>query len=184
VTVTTRKTGGQGLKTKAGYPARVVFKTKVGWVAVLTSEKGLKRITFPQPTAMQARKTLGAEMPDAPDITLFINTINRLKAYFLSKKTTFPDVCNLSEATPFQRRVWEITRRIPYGETRSYRWVAAQMGKENAARAVGQALAKNPIPIIIPCHRVLTSTGSLGGYSGGLGWKSFLLKLERKDATS
>lgn len=161
------------------YPTGVVFKTEAGWLAVLVSGKGLKSLTMPQPTARQARILLGAET--AGDPNLLEDTVKRLKNYFSGRKTTFSEVCDFGEATPFQRRVWEITRGIPFGETRSYRWVAAQMGQGNAARAIGQALARNPIPIIIPCHRVLASDGSLGGYSGGLEWKRFFLKLEAKD---
>jgi methylated-DNA-[protein]-cysteine S-methyltransferase len=162
----------------AVYPVYAVFVTEAGWMAVSFSEKGLKSLTLPQPTAAQARKLLGAETAENPD--LIKDTISRLKEYFSGRKTAFPEVCDLSEATPFQRRVWYITRKIPYGETRSYKWVGSRLGQENATRAVGQALARNPIPIIIPCHRVLASNGSLGGYSGGLKLKRFLLKLEAR----
>ncbi len=91
---------------------------------------------------------------------------------------SFPDELDLSTATPFQRQVWEKTRLIPYGETRSYSWVAEQIGKPGAARAVGQALGRNPLPIIIPCHRVVASDGKLCGFAGGLGMKRRLLSLE------
>jgi len=82
------------------------------------------------------------------------------------------------EATPFQRAVWEALRRIPYGEVRSYGWVAKAVGRPRAARAVGAACGANPWPIIVPCHRVIAADGSLGGYSAGLKWKRCLLKLE------
>ncbi len=104
--------------------------------------------------------------------------MERLRNYFGGHKVNFPDELDLSQATPFQREVWEITRLIPYGETRSYTWVAEQMGRPRALRAVGQALGRNPLPIIIPCHRVLTIDGKLGGYSGGLEMKKYLLSLE------
>jgi len=74
--------------------------------------------------------------------------------------------------------VWQLTRLIPYGETRSYTWVAEQLGKAGAVRAVGQALARNPLPIIVPCHRVVAKDGKLGGYSGGVEKKDYLLRLE------
>ncbi|MBI4787571.1 MAG: MGMT family protein [Chloroflexi bacterium] len=79
---------------------------------------------------------------------------------------------------PFQRAVLIAISKIPFGETRSYGWVAREIGQPNAARAVGQALHTNPIPIIIPCHRVIASDGSLGGYGGGLPMKAKLLQLE------
>ena len=87
------------------------------------------------------------------------------------------DKLDLDNATAFQRRVWRATQTIPYGQTRSYAWVADQINC-NSARAIGQALSKNPIPIIIPCHRVIKSDGSLGGFSAGLGLKEVLLDLE------
>jgi methylated-DNA-[protein]-cysteine S-methyltransferase len=89
----------------------------------------------------------------------------------------FPDKLDLSSATDFQRQVWRVTQTIPYGETRSYGWVAERLAKRGAARAVGQALARNRLPVIIPCHRVLASDG-LGGYSGGVGVKESLLRRE------
>jgi len=104
--------------------------------------------------------------------------MERFKTYFRGGKIIFPDELDLSGATPFQRKVWEITRLIPYGETRSYAWVAEQVNNPQAARAVGQALARNPLPIIIPCHRVITTNGKLGGFSGGVETKRRLLQLE------
>ena len=79
----------------------------------------------------------------------------------------------------FRRLVWEATRLIPYGETRSYGWVAKQIGKPHAARAVGQALGKNPFLIIVPCHRVIAGDGTLGGFGGGLEMKQTLLEMEK-----
>ena len=108
----------------------------------------------------------------------FDSLMERLKAYFSGCRTSFPDKLDLSRATHFQREVWEITRLIPYGETRSYAWVAEQIKKPKAVRAVGQALARNPLPIIIPCHRVRASDGDLGGFSGGIEVKRYLLSLE------
>ena len=108
--------------------------------------------------------------------------VESLQAYLNGKKVDFPVKLDLSTATPFQKSVWEAARSIPYSETRSYRWVAEKIGKPGAARAVGQALGKNPLPIIVPCHRVIASDGSLGGYSGGLDMKRNLLKLERSSS--
>ncbi|MDP6647629.1 MAG: MGMT family protein [Dehalococcoidales bacterium] len=108
----------------------------------------------------------------------------RLTPYFTGVQVAFPDKFDLGTATLFQRRVWETTQLIPYGETRSYRWVAERMGQPAAARAVGQALAKNPLPIIIPCHRVVTNNGKLGGFSGGLEMKRYLLRLEQPNPTT
>lgn len=83
------------------------------------------------------------------------------------------------KGTPFQQKVWSALLSIPYGETRSYKDIAIQIGKPNSSRAVGMANHENPIPIFIPCHRVISSDGSLGGYSGGLDVKMLLLKIEK-----
>jgi methylated-DNA-[protein]-cysteine S-methyltransferase len=98
------------------------------------------------------------------------------------KKTKIPiDWSKLNNITPFDRDVYMAALSIPFGQTRSYKWIANRIGKPNAARAVGQALKKNPFPLIIPCHRVVSSKpGSLGGFSLGLELKKELLDIERK----
>ncbi len=85
---------------------------------------------------------------------------------------------DLARGTKFRRRVWAELSRIPRGETRSYGEIADELGKRKAARAVGGACGANPIPVLIPCHRVLAASGSLGGFSGGLEWKRRLLAIE------
>jgi len=156
----------------------ITFTTDMGWVGILGSVKGLRNTTLPQPSAQEAQQLLG----DLNDATwtqhFFDDLIQRLKIYFGGHRVTFPDQLDLSGATTFQRQVWEITRLISYGETRSYAWVAEQIGQPGAVRAVGQALGKNPLPIIIPCHRVIASNGKLGGFSGGMEMKKHLLSLE------
>ncbi|MCZ6626311.1 MAG: MGMT family protein [Deltaproteobacteria bacterium] len=94
---------------------------------------------------------------------------------------SFSTPCDLGGLPPFTRAVLRITAQIPYGEVRSYRWVAQRLGKPNATRAVGNALARNPIPIIIPCHRVVRSDGTLGGFALGRDWKKGLLDLEKRN---
>ena len=101
-----------------------------------------------------------------------------LNAYFAGRRRSFTAPCDLGGLPPFTRAVLRITAGIPYGEVRSYRWVAERLGKPKAMRAVGNALARNPIPIIIPCHRVVRSDGALGGFALGLNWKRKLLDLE------
>jgi len=157
----------------------IISTTKMGWVGVSGSTEGLLCIVLPQRSAQQARRLLG-EMPGCvvQSDSWFGDLIQRLKTYFNGDKAAFSDELDLSGATPFQRRVWETARLIPYGETRSYAWVARQAGKAEAARAVGQALARNPLPVIIPCHRVIASDGKLGGFSGGVDMKRRLLRLE------
>ncbi|NLL90358.1 MAG: MGMT family protein, partial [Dehalococcoidales bacterium] len=98
--------------------------------------------------------------------------------YFKGAKVTFPERLDMSAATTFQREVWQATRTIPYGESRSYKWLAEKIGRPKATRAVGGALGKNPLPIIVPCHRVIGSNGDLTGFTGGLDIKIKLLELE------
>ncbi|MFF8960982.1 methylated-DNA--[protein]-cysteine S-methyltransferase [Streptomyces sp. NPDC014894] len=112
-----------------------------------------------------------------PDAAPFGETIRQLDAYFARELTDF-DVPMRLTGTPFQRRVWERLLAIPYGETRTYGELAHELGSPNASRAVGLANGKNPVSIIVPCHRVIGSTGSLVGYGGGLTRKQRLLAFE------
>ena len=157
----------------------ITFSTDMGWVGILASPKGLLGTTLPQHSAQEACQLLGANVSHATwSPHQFDDLMERLRTYFSGRKTTFPDEMDLSGVTPFQREVWAITRLIPYGETRSYTWAAEQMKKPEAVRALGQALSKNPLPIIVPCHRVTAKNGKLGGFSGGVEMKRYLLSLE------
>jgi methylated-DNA-[protein]-cysteine S-methyltransferase len=150
-----------------------------GWVGVLGSNSGLLKITLPQNSAREAERRLGDRVREAVrDDDFFGNLLERLGSYFAGKRPAFADELDLSAATAFQREVWRLARLIPYGETRSYGWVAERLGRAGAGRAVGQALGGNPLPVIVPCHRVVAKDGRLGGYSGGVARKKFLLKLE------
>ncbi len=140
------------------------------------------RTTLPQTSVEETRRLLGEELDHAePSRRLFGNLLARLKSYFEAERVDFPDALDLTGATPFQIKVWQATRLIPYGDNRSYRWVAERIGRPGAARAVGGALARNPLPIIIPCHRVVGSDGRLGGFRGGLEMKIRLLSLESRE---
>lgn len=103
----------------------------------------------------------------------------QLCRYFEGECVSFRVPLDLSGGTEFQRKVWRALQTIPYGQTRSYAWVAKKIGQPGAVRAVGAACGANPVPVMVPCHRVLRSDGSLGGFSAGLGWKKRLLALER-----
>jgi len=113
-----------------------------------------------------------------PDEDAFPEAVEQLAAYFAGERTSFDLDLELG-GTEFQRRVWSALQTIPYGETRSYRDIAAQVGAPSAFRAVGLANGRNPIGIIVPCHRVIGAGGSLTGYGGGLDRKRLLLELER-----
>jgi methylated-DNA-[protein]-cysteine S-methyltransferase len=114
----------------------------------------------------------------APDEQAFPDAVEQLDAYFAGQRTEFDLDLDLA-GTDFQRRVWAALRTIPYGETRSYGEIAKQIGAPGASRAVGLANGRNPIGIIVPCHRVIGASGSLTGYGGGLDRKRALLDLEQ-----
>jgi O-6-methylguanine DNA methyltransferase len=141
----------------------VNVNTALGTFAVRWSARGVTGLEFARrPGASALRHRLAIQ----------------LQRYAEGQRVRWSVPLDLSEGTAFQRKVWRILQQIPYGQTRSYAWVARRMGKPKAARAVGAACGANPIPVIIPCHRVVASDGSLGGYSAGLAWKRKLLRVE------
>jgi O-6-methylguanine DNA methyltransferase len=152
----------------------IVFRpTSLGPLCLYFTERGLTALEFdcPEPG------TDGP--PPQPSLLPMIDAVKKeLAAYFAGVPTDFAALTLDPRGTPFQLRVWQELRRIPRGETISYRELAARVGTPKASRAVGQANAANPIPLLIPCHRVIASDGSLGGYSSGLDRKRWLLKHE------
>ena len=158
---------------------RYVFETPLGWIGISATHKGLSRLTLPVTSFREAGELIGSKATcgqSPPDI--LAGTVGRIRKYLDGYQIEFTDAIDLAAVTEFRRTVLEITRSIPYGETRSYSWVAGQTGRPQAFRAAGQALGANPLPIIIPCHRVLAKDGSPGGYAGGTGLKRYLLRLE------
>ena len=159
---------------------KYIFSTVLGEMAVGGSERGLRFLVLlgDNPSAALESVAPVLELP-SPFESAAAKVINYLKGH----QVDFSEPLDFSGASNFQEKVWQITRLIPYGETRSYGWIAAQVGKPNAYRAVGQALGSNPLPIIIPCHRVIAANGGLGGFGGGLKMKAFLLHLEARQNT-
>jgi methylated-DNA-[protein]-cysteine S-methyltransferase len=156
-----------------------IVSTKFGWVGLVGSESGLVLLTLPKSSRKAALSEIKEFADDAVENTsAFGDLPYRLQRYFYGEEASFPDSLDLSGATDFQKAVWNATRSIPYGGIRTYTWVAQQIGSSHACRAVGGALARNPFPIIVPCHRVIASNGNPGGFSGGLALKKRLLKLE------
>jgi methylated-DNA-[protein]-cysteine S-methyltransferase len=119
---------------------------------------------------------------EAPQLELFRQTQAQLEEYFAHQRQHF-DLPLAPQGTEFQQRVWQILRKIPFGETISYGTLAQRVGQPNAARAVGAANGRNPISIIVPCHRVIAGNGKLTGYAGGIDRKQWLLKHERFSLT-
>ena len=155
----------------------VIFQTAAGWMGVRASEAGLTNIVLPKQSRQSVERELGVAPGSLADASL-ADLVRRFQAYFTGELVAFPDQLDLSRATPFQRAVWEAARLIPRGETRSYTWVAERAGRPLAVRATGGALGKNPLPVVVPCHRVIAANGSLGGFSGGLAMKRRLLDIE------
>ncbi len=161
-----------------------IFETPAGWMGVVASERGLRRTTLPQSTPEECFEQLGAYIDDAaPDAARFGTLKGKLTRYFDGAEISFADEpIDVNDASPFHQAAWQACRTIPKGETRTYKWLAAQAGNPLAPRAAGQAMARNRLAIIIPCHRVIASDGSLRGYGKGtsrLDLKQRLLDLER-----
>ncbi|MET7765919.1 methylated-DNA--[protein]-cysteine S-methyltransferase [Streptomyces sp. NPDC005393] len=156
-----------------------VVDSPVGPLTLVATDGALSGLYMTDQRHRPPQETFGT--PGAPDEAPFAETIRQLDSYFAGELTDF-DVPLQLTGTPFQRRVWAELRRIPYGETLSYGRLADRIGQPTASRAVGLANGKNPVGIIVPCHRVVGSTGSLTGYGGGLGRKRQLLDFESRDA--
>ncbi len=153
--------------------------TDIGWVGLAISTRGLRATTLPWTSRDEALREImatgAAEPASEADTGPLPDLIQALARGQRKGEHTTIDWDGLS---PFRQAVLEETMRIPFGETRSYGWLARHVGHPRAARAVGRVMATNPLPIVVPCHRVLAADGSLGGYSGGLPLKETLLKAE------
>ncbi len=158
-----------------------VFKTEMGWVGIAGRDGRISDLRLPVPTMGEAVAQIAAGTGEGfvESFDDFSGVAERIAAYFAGERTDFDCELDLSDRTEFHRRVWAKTREIPYGETRSYGWIADEVGCPAGPRAVGQAMATNPVPIIVPCHRVVRADGGLGGFSSGLRWKVRLLEMER-----
>ena len=153
-----------------GVQAYYTYETPIGEIMIASDGSYVTALRFAVPA--------GSEMKKAPD-ALTDGAARQLEDYFAGKRRMF-DLPLRPFGTVFQRSVWEQLLAIPYGETRSYKQVAEMVGRPNACRAVGMANNRNPISIIIPCHRVIGSGGDLVGYGGGLEAKRALLELEKR----
>ena len=144
-----------------------IFDSPMGPLYLTFSGKALTGVSFKKPVDVPFKK--GSAPKDL---------VNDLHSYFSGKIIDFQQKVEFLSGTDFEKKVWSVLRRIPCGDTRTYKWVAETAGNTSAVRAVGQALSKNPVPIVIPCHRVIESDGSIGGYSSGVDIKRRLLEME------
>jgi|SRR5699024_2370867 len=150
-------------------PSKAVIRSPLGLLQLEGDSQGVSQILF--------NDDCGEVTPKSARPNPLLRCIEQLEAYFRGDLQHFSLQLNPS-GTVFQQNVWHALSQIPYGETRSYKTQALQLGNLKAIRAVASANGKNPIPIIIPCHRVIGSDGSLTGYAGGLWRKQWLLKHE------
>mgnify|MGYP003328851755 CR=1 FL=1 len=156
-----------------------VLETSLGWFGVLATHIGIRRIVLPKGTAIDAVTGLGPQLDKAQlDQTRFRDLGTQIDKYLNGALKSFTIPMDIDNYSPFFLRAWEACSSIPFGETRSYRWLATHAGNASALRAAGQAMARNPLPLLIPCHRVISSNGDLHGYVGGLDMKRHLLGLE------
>jgi methylated-DNA-[protein]-cysteine S-methyltransferase len=144
-----------------------ILETPLGPLYLIFDSHVLTGIAFEKPAGLHLKKTEDAALVK-----------KELAEYFEKGRKDFTCSTAFTEGTDFEKRVWDALREVPYGETRNYKWMAEKIGNPHAFRAVGNALGKNPIPIIFPCHRIIESDGSIGGYSGGVDIKRRLLEIE------
>lgn len=150
------------------------YESPLGTMLIAASDRGLAGVWFEgQRHGPDAR----GWREDARHPVLR-EAVAQLRAYFAGERTAFALPLDLQAGTPFQRSVWAALRAIPRGATASYAQLARQLGRPQAARAIGAAVGRNPLSIVVPCHRVLGTDGSLTGYAGGLARKTALLQLE------
>ena len=157
----------------------VDLETPIGTMRVVGDARGIERVDLPRSAACEPDPSW-QPAPTSPPAALR-DAERQLAEYFEGARRDF-DLPLSAEGTPFQRQVWDELRRIPYGETISYGELARRIGKPTASRAVGAANGRNPIAIVVPCHRVIGTDGTLIGYGGGLPVKQALLALERRAA--
>jgi methylated-DNA-[protein]-cysteine S-methyltransferase len=156
-----------------------MVQTAAGWVGIEVTDKGVKRLTLPAQNRQVVFSELGIEEKDLTHVAGGAGLADRLKHFFMGEPVVFEEGLDLTGTTEFQQKVYEAACRIPFGETKSYGDLAKEMGRPGAARAVGQALGANPLPILIPCHRVVAAGGGLGGFTGGINTKKKLLAMEK-----
>lgn len=146
------------------------YETEIGIIGIRENGKAITNIYF-------SKIENGDNMEET---NLIKDTFIQIKEYIKGKRIKF-DLPLEPQGTEFQKKVWQELLKIPYGQTRAYKDIAVAVGNEKASRAIGMANNKNPIPIIIPCHRVIGSNGKLVGYAGGLNIKEKLLNIEKTD---
>lgn len=159
----------------------IIFKSRWGWMGISESTKGIDAVVLPQASRQALLSELSAdsaELLDGQASSRLREAQAQLTNYLDGTRQSFDLPLDLSGGTSFQQKVWRTLLSISYGRLRSYQWVAVRVGGSQYARAVGNAVGANPIPIVIPCHRIVAQDASIGGFSCGLPMKRKLLTLE------
>jgi len=161
-----------------------LFSSPIGPIGIAATSKGLCRLSLNAPDEPAFLRKLQREYrrPIIRRDDRFTDLVGQLRVYLSGKPIRFNTRFDLLEGTAFHKKVWRALRRIPYGQTRSYRSVAQSIGQPQSFRAVGGACGNNPIAVLIPCHRVIGADGKLGGFTGGLSIKRWLLQSETKNS--
>ena len=159
-----------------------LFKAWGGWVCIRADNDGLVGLSLP--ASRERALQQAGDARHCPDHPVLAQARAQVLQYLAGERRAFDLPCHLVGLTAFQRAVLEAAAAIPYGQVRSYQWVAGQAGRPRAARAAGQALHRNPLPLVIPCHRVMGAAGNLVGFGSGLEMKRQLLALECLQAGS
>ncbi|HEX7092408.1 MAG TPA: methylated-DNA--[protein]-cysteine S-methyltransferase [Nitrospiraceae bacterium] len=158
-----------------------IFRTPWGWMGVSETTKGINAVVLPKASRQAVLSELrlpSAELLKGGTSQRLREAQAQLTGYLAGTRRSFDLSLDLSRGTSFQQKVWRTLRGISYGRLRSYQWVAVRVGGRQYARAVGNAVGANPMPIVVPCHRIVSQDTSLGGFSDGLPTKRKLLTLE------
>ncbi len=161
-----------------------IFEIKKGWIALAGRDGKLMRSTLPQPTREEAMECIeaGLNAGSIENPNAFGDIPDKFTRYFNGEKVDFSDIeVDLGRPGEFLEAAQRAAMTIPYGTLVTYKELARMAGRERAARAAGTAMAKNPLSIIVPCHRVVAAGGAIGGFGPGLEWKRDLLRLEGVD---
>ncbi len=164
---------------------RGLFKNSSGWWAAAWTNKGLSALALPQPSKTAALRKLAEYLPPMPEafwekplMAVPSSILIAVRKALVGRSFSRPSL-DLSFLTPFQQRILSATAEIPLGQVRTYGWTARRAGSPRGFQAAGQALHRNPVYLLIPCHRVVAGGNRLGGYGGGVEWKTKLLKIEK-----
>jgi len=158
-----------------------VFKIKWGWMGIVQGEGGLKKIILPHANSKEVEKTILRAFPDSLADDVSLKPLAKVfDSYFKGNKTSPNLSINVAGTTEFSKKVWRATQSIPWGEVKTYKWLSLCIKRPRSFRAIGNALGKNPFPVVVPCHRVVRSDGGLGGFSApaGIHLKRKMLEME------